>query len=129
MSCLFCDQTPETLNAREKLAAIAKLLNCSLIGVILGVQSILTEHAYMKHAYDSLRQERDQWREEAYIAQRHARYREHDKRMLPAIYHDNRWSELINKYGADEKPFTAQYNEPAKSPKMPEPDATNGETS
>ena len=97
MSCLFCDQTPETVNAREKLAAIAKLLNCSLISVIMGVQSLLTENAYLKMSQESLVRDRDQWRSEAEYAQRYAYARYRDERMLP------------DKYCS--VPFTAQYSD------------------
>ncbi len=86
MSCLFCDQTPETVDAREKLAAIAKMLNCSIIHVIRGVQSILTEQAYIKARQDDIIRERQAWRERAESLQRYVDYREQDTQRLPAAY-------------------------------------------
>ena len=94
MSCLFCDQTPESVDAREKLATIAKLLNCDLANVIIGVQSILNEQDYMKQRQENIVLDRDNWRLEAQKMQGYARYREQEERMLPTHYtsRTNRWS-------------------------------------
>lgn len=95
MSCLFCDQTPETLNAREKLAMAAKLLNCSLINVLISIQSLLTENGYLKMGHDSLLRDRDQWRDEAHKAQRQAKYYNYNASKLPAVYTE-RWGQVFD---------------------------------
>lgn len=48
MGCLFCDQTPESVNAREKLAAIAKLIDCHVGSVVSCVRNLLTENIFLK---------------------------------------------------------------------------------
>lgn len=103
MSCLFCDQTPETVAAREKLAMIAKLLNCPLVSVLVSVQSILTENGYLRMQQESCARDRDNWRQEAHKAQREARYQNYNERMTPTFYKE-RWSQVFEKPDKPEVP-------------------------
>ena len=64
MGCLFCDQTPESVDAREKLNTIADALGCSVTEVVGIVRHMILAIEYARTDYGQMREERDYWKRE-----------------------------------------------------------------
>lgn len=52
MACLFCDQTPETANAVERLEAIANLIGVPPDSVFFELENLLSQRM---HAYETVK--------------------------------------------------------------------------
>lgn len=89
MSCLFCDQTPETVNAREKLAEIARILGCTLGQVVSTIHLLKLKHDTHEMDIASIMRDRNTWMNEA----RAARLRAQD--LERAYYHGSRRQTII----------------------------------
>ncbi len=85
MGCLFCDQAPESVDAREKLAKIAELLGTA-INPVRAVERLIASLRYEKMNNEQLRRDRDQWQHECHELKKYVSYREGDERKLPGHY-------------------------------------------
>lgn len=113
MGCLFCDQTPESVDAREKLMKIGELVGMAS-DPVMGVQSALTELTYEKVANAQARRDRDRWHEECNKLRKYIAYRAGVDRMLPEHYgppmRSKLWGESI--YDAAFTPIQAPEKPP-----------------
>ncbi len=97
MGCLFCDQTPESVGAREKLAKICELLGTT--NPIRAVERLIASLQYEKMHHEQLRRDRDQWQHECENLKKYITSRQSDSRMTTmGRYTPSDWNPTTNKF-------------------------------
>ncbi len=110
MGCLFCDQTPESVGAREKLAKICVILGTT--NPIRAVERLIAALQYEKMHHEQLQRDRDQWRHECENLKKYITSRQSDSRMLPDHYTDRDRTGRMRYTPSDWNPVPSKFWDP-----------------